>query len=537
MRRLAPLAGILLLVVALVAALAFSLRDLWRTPADNRVASDKKQEEAAPPVPAKPASNDPGAGAAAKTAPGSDSNKPVIKPEPPKPPQQVASDTTPKPAPSVSPTPIVATPPKPVPEAPPRPAVPGERREIGKYLVENKAPPSLLLRRQTDKPTWQRVRAPVAAVYTTDYLVSLPGYRSTVQLNSGVRLLLWGNLPDGRRVSVLESAVQLNDNPEVDLDLNLDRGRIALANAKDDGPARIKLHFQRETWEVTLLKKGSEVVVELWGLNLPGVGFKDPKNDSPLAGLGLFATSGEAELKVGYFRYNMHEPKGPAAYYWDNLGPAEAGPRTLEVLPPWLKQPTLPAQLPALEALNARLNKSPVDVALPEALKEPDPYVRGLGVFSLGAVDNLPVLLDALADESHPDVRQNAVSTLRHWIALAAGNAQKLYARLEHKYKAGPAEIIMELLYPYSKEQLENPATWEGLIAYLDHPKLPIRELANGHLAALLPEIYQKIPYDPAGGSDQRPSAVAAWKKIIPDGQLPPKAGTPTPPKEKDKPK
>ena len=55
-----------------------------------------------------------------------------------------------------------------------------------------------------------------------------------------------------------------------------------------------------------------------------------------------------------------------------------------------------------------------------------------------------------------------------------------------------------------------------------------IGALAQWHLNRLAPA-GKDIPYNPAGTAEERDQAFKAWKKLIPDGQLPPK------PKPKDK--
>ena len=135
-------------------------------------------------------------------------------------------------------------------------------------------------------------------------------------------------------------------------------------------------------------------------------------------------------------------------------------------------------------------------------------------------------LLNALADEKYADVRIAAIGALRHWVGRRAENDQQLYQALQQKYKSSLAEIIMELLHPFSEKQKHEPETYETLIAYLNHDKLPIRELAYSHLVALVPQGV-KIPYDPAGGVDNRDYSYQEWKKLIPQGKLPPSMAQP----------
>src|SRR5262245_39101015 len=79
-----------------------------------------------------------------------------------------------------------------------------ERREVGKFTSKGE----ILIRRSKDGE-WERI--PVnGLVHTGEPLVSLPGCKSEVDLTSGVRLLLWGSVPELRLpLPLLESAVTL----------------------------------------------------------------------------------------------------------------------------------------------------------------------------------------------------------------------------------------------------------------------------------------------------------------------------------------
>jgi hypothetical protein len=78
---------------------------------------------------------------------------------------------------------------------------------------------------------------------------------------------------------------------------------------------------------------------------------------------------------------------------------------------------------------------------------------------------------------------------------------------------------VLQLLHSPFDSKL--PETYEALIGYLRHDKLPVRELARWHLQRLAPKITD-IPYDAAGSAAEREKAYQEWKKRIPDGKLPP---------------
>ncbi len=355
--------------------------------------------------------------------------------------------------------------------------------------------PTILVRRNKDTEPWERLIRDTP-VYTTDRLVSLPGYRSELRLDNGVHLVLWGDVPDSStRVLMLESAITMQNADDVDVDLTLGhRPHFHLQSQAGRPGAERACDFNDQVWELTLDNR-SEVAMEI--LSLPDAGFsKDPaKSAGPIAGLGLFVLQGQGNLKIRYDTYLLHEPTGPAQVIWNNITGVR-GPQTIrgDQLPPWARR--LPprgkeaqAMSTAEEGLANRMNgRASVDLILQETLLEPDAASRILAVYCFGATDDLPHLLNVLADEKHADARIAAIAALRHWLGRRAENDQQLYSALQQKYKSSLAEIIMELLHPLSEKQKHEPETYETLIAYLNHDKLPVRELAYSHLIALVPQ-------------------------------------------------
>src|SRR5262249_35657948 len=155
-------------------------------------------------------------------------------------------------------------------------------------------------------------------VFTANYLVSLPGYRSKLFLDSGVRLMLWGNVPEFSESPVLESRVMLNVPASgTDLDFTLDRGRVHISNYKTAAEAHVRVRFFQEVWDLTLPDTKSEAVVELWGAQ-PDVPFrKEPAGKTPLACLGLFV-KGKARLTAQNKEFSL-----PDLSYmtWSNINP------------------------------------------------------------------------------------------------------------------------------------------------------------------------------------------------------------------------
>jgi hypothetical protein len=289
---------------------------------------------------------------------------------------------------------------------------------------------------------------------------------------------------------------------------------------------------------LTLLDPGDEAAVRLFGRWPRGAPFrlKPGAEDRPTTALELTITTGDGELRIGSRRFGLSAPPDPSAFAWTSVGGPAGAPQKRESLPVWANaKRKISAEGQLLQGLVRRLDRSlaeaPPLTALakfPEAVekgsssKQEVAAARALVVYCQGALDDLPRLVEALGDTRHPEARDTAVEALRHWIGRAPGQDQVLYDVLvkQGKYSPALAETVMQLLHSPFDDKL--PETYEVLIGYLRHEKLPVRELARWHLQRLAPGI-KDIPYDAAGTDEEREKAYREWKKRIPDGSLPPK--------------
>jgi hypothetical protein len=465
--------------------------DEIRSPATNAKTKPPQEPQAEPvvaraelkpePLPAPRPDTAPGNGTPTETSPAAQS-----KPEPPPEPTPKAKPASPQPIPASS----------------------SARTDVGRAIL---VPPAVLLQRPADRETWQRLK-PQARVFSNDYLVSLPGYQSELRMDSGVHLILWGNLPEFSRFPpVLESAVVLHASPDVDLDLTLEHGRIVLSNHKKQGAARIRLRFLDEAWDLTLPDQNTEVAAELVGICLPYS--KEPGGDPELH-LALLGLKGQTEVKIRYEQYLL---PSPSMLTWDNVAGAARSPVPLPRPPDWWTS-TVPLKTPMqapLEGLTNRLGIKNIDVAIAEAKNFPDSSSRVLALRCLGAMGNYSGLLDCLADDKHADVRTVAIEELRHLLGLDAKNDDKLRKALKQKnYSDGQGQTILQLVHGFAPEQWANPTLRSTAVEYLMHEKLAIRQLTHSLLQALEPD-GRKIPYDPAGDSDSRERGYEAWKKLV----------------------
>jgi hypothetical protein len=402
---------------------------------------------------------------------------------------------------------------------PPQSAQPGNQRsEMGRPSLIAGAP-SLLMQRERNQPTWNRLAPEKGRVFATDQLLMLPGYRGEIRFDSGVHLLLWGNLPELAKLAipVLEAQVTINSQPGVDLDFSLERGRILLSNHKKEGPALIRVRFGEEVWDITLHDADTEVGLELLASCVPYT--HAPANNEPDTEVALLVFKGEASLKVRNQEFLL-QPS--TIVMWDSVVGSWTKPSLLPRLPEWFVTrilPTTPAAREANQALEnlSRLSTTKtLDVALGECLHANDASTRLLAIRCFAALSDVPALVNALNDDKRPELRAAAVEGLRHLLGVNPGSEREL-ERIAKEKSYGEKQIITirQLLQGFASKQWAEPAVRTAVVDYLLHDKLLIRQLAYSLLLRMFPD-GQRIGYD-AGGTDvrKRERACEEWKTLV----------------------
>jgi hypothetical protein len=391
-------------------------------------------------------------------------------------------------------------------------------------------------KKQPERKQWTRLlrTKDPAKVVSNAALVSLPGYHSVINMDSGVRLTLWGNVREIWDLPVAhESLVTLHPNDQFDLDLTLQRGRIAVANAKSQ-PAKIRLRFANpanpakgEVWDMTLLEKDTEVLVNLTAFHPPGELFytkpDDPHRLGPVAGVALVVVTGSADLKRDLQpAEKLLPPPAGSLFVWDsrsgrsNLIKAAAMPPWVQPLPPLPKDADSKpraAMLAALSSLNTDLSGTAVDAGLIKAMASNDTAKRRLVVLSAVALDDLQRVIDALADKE-PEVRLTAIEALRVWIAAKRDNDYVLFEQLQPTYSPTDATIILTLLHFFGQDQAADPATHKLLVEYLTNKKPAVRELAHDHLVRLFPS-GKAIGFNAVAPEAQIQQSAKQWRDLV----------------------
>jgi hypothetical protein len=441
-----------------------------------------------------------------------------------------------------------------------------ERAAVGSYHFDARSLPSVLVERKADEDAWHRLTSG-GRIFSHDRLVSLPGYASEVRLDSGVHLLLRGNLrelaPDPAMAFLQECAVVLHHTKDLAADLTLDRGRLYVSNHKDSGAAVVRLRFGREVWDLTLEEPGTEVVLDLVKRTASGT---NAENEEPLAALFLVLLQGKAGLAAGSSHYpNLLPAPGPALVSWDNKGTSDIAPRNLDrrLVPLFDKVlPVTPDRQAQVDKVNLALKEVSLDmradkvpsVALQEVRQKPSGLEHhAIAIYGLGAIDDVKELLRVLGDTdyTHAPDRDMAIFALRFWLGRDAGQGRRLYDNKtrsglllsDQEYRFEEAKIVFDLLHGFDDEQRRSPETFQLLANYLLSDKVAIAELAWWHLRRLVRgvKLENLNTFNAAAPREYRDKLAKEVKEKIEKGQLPPRAapgetpptGQPSPPPKK----
>jgi hypothetical protein len=415
-------------------------------------------------------------------------------------------------------------------------AVAGEGAKAGKdsgraAVAKSLSETGSIIRREAAGKPWQVV-AQGEALHAGDLLIGLPG--AAIQSNDGkVRLGFRPDLTGKAPLPIIETAVVLHESSKGDLELTLDRGRVALTNTAKEGEGHVRLRIRDRAGSITLKTPGTRLGIEMFSRWPAGSAFhkEGGAKDGPAMNLIFLVFHGAVDLKTDRYHFALTAPKGPAMLTWDSVSGEDPSPTYLEQLPDWAHEDELSPATRTKLANRNELIQLMVSKSIPEAietfLNSDDPDKRRIAVFAMGATDDLRGLGKALAESKHLDIWNDAVIAMRHWIGRGPGQDMKLYQGLikEGKYKPVDAEGVVQLLHGFSDADLARPETYEMLIDYLRHARLPLRGLAYWHLYRLVPA-GREFGYNPLEEKDKRQAAIAKWQKLVPRGELPPQNKT-----------
>lgn len=372
-----------------------------------------------------------------------------------------------------------------------------------------------------------------ADLYSGDLLVSLPG-GALVSKNGAIAVKSFADYDRRSPLPILETAIALGETKDCDFDLTLDRGRVDIGNARASGSATIRVHFWGQSWTIVLDSPDTHVAIELCGRWPSGTRFKlhgpnadRAKASAPAATLILLVLKGSASVDVGGVTVALKAPPGPAELTWNSLTGVRPQPLKRDKLPDWADpeaalSPDGKKTALAVDRFRSARATDPAK-AIETFLTSHDPVDQRVALVTLGSLDDLERLGKSLVSARTLDQWDFGITVLRHWLGRCQGQDQRYYEILTSTrgYTPAQAKTILQLLFGFSSEDLALPETYEVLIDYLVHEKPAIRNLAAWHLVRLVPR-GKAIAYKPDGTQADAEATRAAWKKLIPSGELPP---------------
>jgi len=349
-------------------------------------------------------------------------------------------------------------------------------------------------------------------------IVALPKATFTSE-NGAIEMQLLADVAKRGPYPVLESAVMLNKSPQADLDVYFDRGIVVFVNKKKAGSATVALRFREQVWNLVLKNPGTRVGLEIYSRHMPGMPkINDGKVEAPVTYLVMLAADGEVFLDTSHADFTLHAPPGPARLRWDSVSAVPTVDR-LEQLPEGITRAPTKEETQLLHEICAcagKLKDRAAGPVLDQFLASESKVDRLVGVTGMGAIDDLPRLANALTNPKHADVRRQAIVVLRHWMGRGPGQVELLYKSLKESSKLSDvqARTILQLLFGFSTQDRFEPATFDLLTAFLEHPQIAVRELAHWHLIRLMPE-GNNIAFDAGAAEKPRQQAVQAWRELI----------------------
>jgi len=359
----------------------------------------------------------------------------------------------------------------------------------------------VLLQKSANENVWMRLPAQ-AGLNSGAPLLALPAYQSTLALNAGIAVKMYG----GTELTLLPNEAQ--EPPGLDIAY----GRLTIrAVGEAKGTLRIKIGQRVGT--IRFRDADSSLAIEVGRSRTAGA---DPEAEpGPLRG-ALYAASGEFQwLETG------DRPSIPVT------APAmlqiEDQPllRTMAAndLPKWILNDDVSwldrRAAPTLES-SLQINR-PVILGLRELVDHRQKEVGWLAVRCLGYLGEFDTMIAALNNSEARSLWDDYILHLATAIDRGAPVAAAIRKAMEKQYSQDAAALY-RMLWGYSDKQIEA-GKGEELVSYLDNETLAYRVLAFYNLEKLSGGV--KFSYRPYDSAPKRQAAVARWKERLQTGLLP----------------
>lgn len=399
-----------------------------------------------------------------------------------------------------------------------------KREPAGRLVTED----ATVLARETPASLWRPLMQN-QEIPSQDLLIGLnDAYIES--LNKAIQVRTVTDLTNHSPLPIIETAIRLNPPKDADLDLTLERGRIDVTSLK--AKTKVIIRFKNRVWTLTPEKAGTRFALEIYGRFPEGTRFNTRPNPEeppvgPVTTVMMVVIKGEVQRACDRCTVAMAAPPGPAEFSWDSIYGDDASPKKLEKEPDWIKDfdPTTPEgkkRLAAREVFRKTVLTKGLGEAILMLLDSPDKEIRRVGVYALGAFDQISSLGRLITNSEDAETWNHAVIALRHWLGRGEGQDQFLFKRLIDRrgYSPAHAGLTIDMLMGFSREERARPELYSLLIDLLRHERLAIRGLAYWHLQRLAPNI--KVAFNPLADKSEWEKSRAEYMKKIPSGKLPP---------------
>ena len=298
------------------------------------------------------------------------------------------------------------------------------------------------------------------------------------------------------------------------LAMSIDRGRVAFQRplvSENKEPVSIHLSLRGQMAELTLNEPGSHCALEVSQRAPQG---RRPDPLLPLPEGGIHVVTGSVSLAWN---------GGPAVVIASDIGyaawpvtpnPLQVGPQ--RAVPNWLAPEGIP--LTAADKTKYRMFEKefaidqPVSMSIPALLSDRRETISSLATYTLGLVDDVPMLVKALKSE-HEATRLAAIWCLRSWLPTDPNHSAVLEMEVDRVFQ-DDVPAVVDLLWGYPLESAKDKAITSQLLGWMDHKEIAIRELAFSHVSRLTNRA-NAHGYRPNLADSPRNAALVGWRNHV----------------------
>ena len=383
-----------------------------------------------------------------------------------------------------------------------------------------------------------------------------------VLISNGVEVELLADLSGNDPMPVATSGLKVlkPSKPDIDFEFTIEPGRIDLENKKASGSAKVRVISPAgNSHDIELVNPGSRCTIESYGRFMPGTRF-DPNATPetaarPIGRGALVVIKGEVNFSDHDSFLRMHEAPGRAMLTIDGSLGHEPVPTYLEKAPAWVfedpKDPAVIKKQALINDLEAKLaDKGDLEAVIDAYASSDDNTKRIVAVYLASAVDDIGRVFLTVALSKNPDVTDEAIVAIRHWLGSGPGRDRKFYEALikgspemvakttglvGKPFSEPQAIALIDLFFGFSDEQKVQPGTYKYLLKMLSNEKAAIRALASWYLNHMVPE-GMRFGFNPTGSDEARNAAIKLWEtrltelKKLPVAPVAPKLPAPKKP-------